>query len=103
MKMQSFFSILTFLMIMFVGIGTVSAYQMSHWKFDEGSGSTASDPSGGNDGTLTGAPGPIWTTGKIGPYALDFDGVDDWVDIGDLHVDYLTFSSWFKPNDPLFR
>ena len=55
-----------------------------HWKFDEGGGTTASDSSGnGNAGTLTGS--PTWATGadaKIGTGALQFDGVDDYVNVG---------------------
>jgi len=53
---------------------------VGYWKFDEGSGTTASDSSGyGNTGTLsTGASTPGWTTGKVGG-ALSFDGVDDYV------------------------
>ena len=48
---------------------------VAHWKFDEGSGTTASDSSGsGNAGTLTN--GPLWTDGRIGK-GLYFDGIDD--------------------------
>ena len=51
---------------------------VSYWKLDDGSGATASDSIGGNDGTLVN--GPEWTTpGKLGS-ALSFDGVDDYVD-----------------------
>ncbi|MFH1665856.1 MAG: LamG domain-containing protein [Candidatus Omnitrophota bacterium] len=49
---------------------------VSYWDFDDGSGSTAADAAGANDGTLTN--GPTWTTGKYGG-ALSFDGVDDYV------------------------
>jgi len=60
------------------------------WKFDEGSGTTASDSSGnGNDGTLNGD--TSWTAGKVGSYALDFDGDGDYVEIAD--DDSLTPSS----------
>jgi len=49
------------------------------WHFDEGEGTTAVDSSGnGNNGTIIGA---NWTTGKIGS-ALNFDGIDDYVDCG---------------------
>jgi len=51
---------------------------LGHWTFDEGMGSTASDTgSSGNDGTLYGEPN--WIPGKVGNYALDFNGVDDYV------------------------
>jgi hypothetical protein len=53
---------------------------LSWWKFDEGSGSTAYDSTGSNDGTIHGA---TWTTGQIGG-GLSFDGVDDYVDVGNL-------------------
>ncbi len=52
-------------------------YYAGYWKFDEGSGTTASDSSGNsNTGTLTN--GPAWATGKYGS-AVQFDGVDDYV------------------------
>lgn len=51
---------------------------VSHWKFDEGSGTTAYDSAGSNNGTIYGA---TWTTGQVNG-ALDFDGVDDYVDCG---------------------
>jgi len=51
---------------------------LAYWNFDEGSGSIAHDSSGHDyDGTIYGA---TWTTG-----ALDFDGVDDYVDL-DTHA-----------------
>ena len=49
------------------------------WRFDDGSGTTATDFSGkGNDGTLQGD--TAWVTGHLGK-ALEFDGVDDFVDV----------------------
>jgi len=55
---------------------------VAHWRFDEGSGSKASDSSGNqNTGTLLGLlGGPTWVAGKIGG-ALKFDGIDDYVNI----------------------
>jgi len=42
-----------------------SAGPVAHWKFDEGSGTTAADSSGnGNTGTLLNS--PTWTTGRVG-------------------------------------
>ena len=71
---------------------------IGHWTFDEGSGTTAGDSSGnGNNGTLTN--NPTWTTGQIGG-AMNFDGSDDYVTMGDITtVELLTqasFSAWFK-------
>jgi hypothetical protein len=54
---------------------------MSWYKFDEGSGTMASDSSiNGIDGILAG--NPQWVDGQIGG-ALQFDGGDDYVDLGD--------------------
>ena len=58
--------------------------------FDEGSGTIAKDESGhGNDGTIHGA---TWTTGVSGK-ALQFDGVDDYVDCGDPADGSLDFGT----------
>ncbi|MBI2024268.1 LamG domain-containing protein, partial [Candidatus Giovannonibacteria bacterium] len=74
---------------------------VAHWKFDEGSGTTALDSSGNNNtGTLTN--GPLWTTGKIGG-ALNFDGVNDYVRVNDPGAGSVldlpgnfTISAWAK-------
>ncbi|MBM3212077.1 LamG domain-containing protein, partial [Candidatus Poribacteria bacterium] len=65
------------------------------WLFDEGKGDVAGDISGNkNDGKITGAK---WGEGKFGK-ALDFDGVDDKVDIPDNPIlnklDEITIMSW---------
>jgi hypothetical protein len=71
---------------------------IAHWKFDEGGGTIAYDSAGTNDGTIYGA---AWTTGQIGS-ALDFDGVNDYVQIPDdpsLDItDELTINAWVKYN-----
>jgi hypothetical protein len=74
---------------------------IAHWKFDESSRTTAYDSVGGNHGTIYGAD---WTTGRLGG-ALDFDGVDDYVDLGNdsslkppLPVT-LSAWIWFSQND----
>jgi len=63
-------------------------------KFNEGSGSTAYDSSFyNNHGTIYGA---TWTDGKFGK-ALEFDGVDDYVEVPDsesLKPATLTISAW---------
>ena len=50
---------------------------VAHWKLDDGTGTTAEDSAGNNDGTVNGA---TWTDGKIYG-ALSFDGSDDYVQI----------------------
>jgi len=78
-------------------------YTHAYWKFDEGNGNIAYDSSGNDyDGTIYGA---TWTTDTPSGsgYALDFDGVNDYVDL-DTHAqnlgfnktDDLNFSFYFK-------
>src|SRR5262245_27722858 len=72
---------------------------VAYWKFDEGSGTTATDSSGnGNIGTLVN--GPLWTAGRVGN-ALYFDGIDDNVTVPDsasLHLSTaFTLSVWVNP------
>ena len=56
------------------------------WRFDEGSGTTAYDMSTyGNDGTFQGD--PQWVGGHLA-MALQFDGVDDFVEVP--HATILT-------------
>jgi len=72
---------------------------VGYWKFDEGEGNIAFDYSGyKNNGTIKGA---NWTTGIING-ALNFDGVDDYIDIADSDnldiINAITISAWIKPN-----
>lgn len=74
------------------------AGMVSYWKFDEGTGTVASDSVGGNHGTLVN--GPVWTAGRVDG-ALSFDGLDDYVEIPhdaslDLVNDY-TIELWIYP------
>ena len=70
------------------------ATEIGHWTFDEGTGTTAADSVGTNDGTLDAAmdPATAWVSGAVGGgMALEFDGTDDVVDTGanatDLGID----------------
>ncbi|MGB2806208.1 MAG: LamG-like jellyroll fold domain-containing protein, partial [Sedimentisphaerales bacterium] len=67
---------------------------VAHWKFDDGTGGTAIDSAGTNNGTLYGD--KTWTTGRIDG-ALSFDGDGDYVAVGPippLAEDSLTAQAW---------
>ncbi len=49
---------------------------VSHWRFDDGSGTVARDTAGDNNAVVHGA---RWSTGVFGD-ALNFDGVNDYVE-----------------------
>jgi hypothetical protein len=73
---------------------SASAELIGHWKFDEGSGDVAFDISGnGNDGSINGAQ----SVPGVGGSALEFDGVDDYVEtpILDVPVDGMV-GAWVK-------
>ncbi|MDO8572262.1 MAG: LamG-like jellyroll fold domain-containing protein, partial [bacterium] len=73
---------------------------LGHWKFDEGTGTTAADSSGNNYiGTLTN--GPTWTTGAVGN-AITLDGTNDYVSLGttlDISALPFTLSARVNPSN----
>ncbi len=85
------------LLVLVLAAGSgASAALVGHWRFDEGSGTTARDSSGnGNDGTLSGD--VEWTAGQIGN-ALQFNG-NGWVNCGDILTltQTLTITCWVNP------
>ncbi len=64
---------------------TMTRGLVGYWSFDEGNGTTTFDSSGNNnDGQfLTASSSPKWISGKVSS-ALQFDGVDDYVSVGDV-------------------
>jgi parallel beta-helix repeat protein len=72
---------------------------VAYWKFDEGSGTIAYDSAGTNDGTIYGS---NWVTGQVRG-ALSFDGVDDYVDVGNdsslMTTGDLTIIAWIKARE----
>jgi hypothetical protein len=81
---------------------------VGYWSFEESTGSKTFDRSGnGNTGTLTNMAENDWVSGATSTgQALDFDGSDDTVNMGDV-LDFgvaspATFVFWFKTrvNDP---
>jgi hypothetical protein len=70
------------IMAMFMAmVGSVSATEglVSYWNFNEGGGTVALDSAGDNDGTIYGASS---TSGICGS-ALNFDGLNDYVNVPD--------------------
>jgi hypothetical protein len=72
----------------------VSDGLIGFWPLDASSinGDVAEDVIGGNDGTIMGDPGVV--AGKIGQ-ALEFDGVDDYVELPDMgNEPAVTVEAW---------
>ncbi|MBW8039208.1 MAG: hypothetical protein FVQ85_04330 [Planctomycetes bacterium] len=72
---------------------------VAHWKFDDGSGGTATDSAGTNNGALIGD--PTWTTGRVDG-ALNFDGAGDYVVVAPVSVltgDTVTAQAWIRVSD----
>lgn len=81
-----------------VGVSAPSSL-MARWTLDEGGGASAGDSSGnGNHGALVN--GPAWSAGNRGG-ALNFDGVDDRVQVPDsASLDLAgqgTIAAWIFP------
>jgi hypothetical protein len=71
---------------------------VSYWKLDESSGTTVTDATGTNSGTVNGP--TIGQTGKLGT-AYSFDGVNDYVSIPNstslnIQSNLITLSAWVK-------
>ncbi|MHA1375189.1 MAG: LamG-like jellyroll fold domain-containing protein [Promethearchaeota archaeon] len=68
------------------------------WTFDEGEGTEVLDlTENGHDGTINGA---SWVDGLAGSHALQFDGINDWVDIGTDPIganEDVSFMAWVYP------
>ena len=83
-----------------------------HLPLDEGTGTVAVDASGnGHDGTLVNGAAFAAGTGDGSAFAVQFDGMDDRIDVGTLDVtgSGLTLANWFNaasfpgsPDDPRF-
>lgn len=77
---------------------------IAHWSFNDGSGTQAGDFSGnGNTGTISGA---SWIDGKLGK-ALDFDGVNDYVNVSNsssLNItSAITISMWVRHDSSTYK
>ena len=78
----------------------VAANLISWWKFDEASGSSALDSASNNIGALFNS--PVRVAGRVGTGALQFNGVNQYVNVPDASsLDVTTgfsFTIWFKPS-----
>lgn len=69
-----------------IAAGLKPAHPLAHglvgcWLLNEGAGRAAHDATGHHhDGSFSGA--PLWRPGKFG-HAVEFDGYDDWISMGD--------------------
>jgi len=71
---------------------------VAHWELDEAEGLIAHDSAGDSNGIIYGA---AWASGQIGQ-ALDFNGIDDYVDFGNdeslnLGAGEFSISAWINP------
>ena len=93
------FLLAALILVVFVGFSdNSSAETVAYWQFDEGEGNTTTDSSE-NDNTGTLQYDTKWVSGTNGN-ALEFDGVDDYVEIADSDSldlgSKLTFSAWIN-------
>jgi hypothetical protein len=107
--MKAKYLLIAMVALSIVGMFTSSTYAkidpkicVGMWLLDDNKGDTASDSSGSkNDGKLMN--GPKWVTGKFGK-ALQFDGVNQYVDCGnDPSLDLtknFTIVAWINFEDP---
>jgi hypothetical protein len=81
-------------------LATLDTGMLAHWKLDDGVGTTAIDSVGGHDGTLVNP--PLWVSGQVDG-GLDFDGDNDYVDLGsdtelvDVFDGGATVMGWIYP------
>ncbi len=70
--------LVSFVLVLGISSNTL-ADLVDHWKFDEGSGTTAfNSVAGGTDGTINGA---TWANDPVRGVVLSFDGINDEVNI----------------------
>jgi hypothetical protein len=75
---------------------------VGYWTLDEGSGSTVYDYSGNNaTGSWQGTLGSQWASGRVGNRAGNFNGSDNYVDVGNSSIieptSAGTYSAWINP------
>lgn len=87
-----------------VSFADITTDLVGYWNFDEGGGIIANDSSGNeNNGILMN--GSIWTTGRI-KGAIQLDGINDYVNIGDppggsldFGINSFSYAMWVYVNN----
>ncbi len=70
-----------------------------NYPLDDGTGTVATDPIGGNNGTLNKFPATPWSAGIVGSGSLNFDGIDDYVSTPSIDVgNAFSFNTWVRVN-----
>lgn len=72
----------------------ITSNLIHHWRFDDGTGSVVEDLAGSLDGTAYNS--PAWVRGIHGSHALKFNGVNQYVSVGNLDLSTFTFACWYK-------
>ncbi|MBC8185341.1 hypothetical protein H8E88_29960, partial [candidate division KSB1 bacterium] len=86
--MKKLYSLIISLLVLITFTHSIQAGIIGKWTFDEMSGTTLTDQSGnGNHGAIHGA--AWWEDGGV--KGLQFDGVDDFIEIP--HNDIFNFST----------
>ncbi len=95
------FGIVTTLLLALCLSGSASAELVAYYDFESGSGTTVLDQYGGDspaNGSFVGDPN--WVAGKVGNYALEFDGASDYVNCGNgskfNFSQSMTITAWLK-------
>ena len=101
MKSVRYFLSIAAVIVLFSGqIALADPNLVAYWMFDEGTGTTAYDSKGDNDGNLMN--GPVWTTGQIDG-GLSFDGTNDYVNVNNSaslsfsQSSSFTIALWVNP------
>jgi hypothetical protein len=77
--------------------GGVPPSVIYRWKLDEGSETTINDSVGSLTGTLNGSANWVFDSNSVGGAHIDFDGSDDFIDLGDV-TNEAQFSAAFWAN-----
>ena len=106
---KAYIKILFMSLCLIIGASTHSYAQdittglIAYWKLDETSGTAASDSAGSNNGSYQGGLDPATDSVQgINGTALDFDGVDDFVEFSSATTDGLaviSVSLWLKTTE----